>query len=103
MRMLLKAVIDTEAGNEAFSRGEVLAALNQIDENLQPEAFYGVSEDGHRAFLAVIDLADPSQIPMVLEPLYHANAKITVSPCMTLEDVNKGVEEAARRMQDMQG
>jgi hypothetical protein len=104
MRMLLKAVIDTEAGNQAFREGEVLEALNQIEEILQPEAFYGVMEDGHRAFLAVIDLADPSQIPVVLEPLYQlAKAKITVTPCMTLEDVKKGVEEAARRMPDRQG
>jgi hypothetical protein len=103
MRMLLKAVIDTEAGNEAFRRGEVLDALNQIEKNLQPEAFYGVNEDGHRAFLAVIDFADPAQIPVVLEPLYHVKAKITLSPCMTLEDVKKGVAEAARGKQDMQG
>jgi hypothetical protein len=104
MRMLLKAVVDTEAGNEAFRRGEILDALNQIEKILQPEAFYGVSEDGHRTFLAVIDLADPSQIPVILEPLYQlAKAKITVSPCMTLEDVKKGMTEATRRMQDMQG
>jgi hypothetical protein len=30
-------------------------------------------------------------------------AKITMTPCMTVEDLKKGVEEAGRRMQDMQG
>jgi hypothetical protein len=74
-----------------------------MQEVLQPEAFYAAGEDGQRAFIAVIDLADPSQLPVVCEPLYLlAKAKITVSPCMTFEDLKKGVEEAARRMQDMQ-
>jgi hypothetical protein len=48
-------------------------------------------------------LADPSQIPVISEPLFQrANVKITLTPCMTLEDVKKGVEEAARRMAAMQ-
>jgi hypothetical protein len=104
MRMLLKVVIDTEAANEAFRSGGVAESLDRLEEMLQPEAFYAVSEDGQRAFLAVIDLADPSQIPVIGEPLYQlTKGKITFSPCMTLEDVKKGVEEAARRWQEMQG
>jgi len=104
MRMLLKAVIDTEAGNEVFRRGAVADALNQMQEDLQPEAFYAVGEDGQRAVIAIFDLAHLSQIPVICEPLYQlAKAKITVSPCMNLEDLTKGVEEAARRMSEMQG
>ena len=39
---------------------------------------------------------------MISEPLFQrANVKITLTPCMTLEDA-KGIEEAARRMADMQ-
>ena len=78
--------------------------LDQIQEALQPEALYGFVEDGQRAFFAVFDLADPSEIPVVSEPLYQrANVKITLTPCMTVEDVKKGVEEAARRMAAMEG
>jgi hypothetical protein len=104
MRMLLKAVVDTEAGNEVFRRGGVADALNRMQEDLQPEAFYFVGEDGQRAVIAVFDLADLSQIPVITEPLFQlGKAKITVSPCMNREDLLKGVEEATRRMQDMQG
>ena len=40
---------------------------------------------------------------MITEPLYQgAKAKVTLTPCMNLEDVKKGMEEAARRMADMQ-
>jgi hypothetical protein len=71
---------------------------------LQPEALYGFVEDGQRAFFAVFDLADPSQIPVIREPLFQrANVKLTLTPCMTLEDTKKGIEEAARRMAAMQG
>ena len=104
MRMLLKALIDTGAANEAFRNGAAIEAFDRIQETLQPEASYGFVEDGQRAFFAVFDLADPSQIPVVCEPFFQGgNAKITITPCMTTEETKKGLEEAARRMQDMQG
>ena len=74
-----------------------------MQEALQPEALYFFGEDGQRTVLAVFDLADPSQIPVVTEPLYQgAKAKVTLTPCMNLEDVKKGMEEAASRMADTQ-
>jgi hypothetical protein len=104
MRMLLKAVMDTEVGNETVRRGAVAEALDQMRENLQPEAVYGVVEDGQRTLIVVFDLADPSQIPVACEGFFQqAKAKITLSPCMTEEEMKKGVDEVARRMQDMQG
>jgi hypothetical protein len=104
MRMLLKAVLDTEAANEVFRSGAATEALDRIQEVLQPEVLYSFVEDGERAFIAVFDLADPSEIPVISEPLFQrANVKITLTPCMTLEEAKKGVEEAARRMAAMQG
>jgi hypothetical protein len=103
MRMLLKAVLDTKAANEAFRSGAAAEALDQIQDALQPEALYGFVEEGERVFFAVFDLADASEIPVISEPLFQrANVKITLTPCMTLEDAKKGIEEAARRMADLQ-
>jgi hypothetical protein len=104
MRMMLKAVYDTEAVNEFFRGGGTTEGIDQLVESLQPEAFYAVGEDGQRAVVVVFDLADPSQLPEIVEPLYQqGKAKVTVSPCMNLEELKKGVEGAVRRMQDMQG
>jgi hypothetical protein len=104
MRMMLKAVVDTDAGNEVFRRGGVVEAVDQMQQVLQPEALYEFVEDGQRTVFAVFDMADPSQIPVFTEPLFNlAKAKITLTPCMTLEDIKKGVEEAARRMPAAQG
>jgi hypothetical protein len=104
MRMLLKAVLDTEAASEDIRSGAGAEAIDRMQEALQPEALYFFGEDGQRTVLAVFDLADPSQIPAVTEPLYQrAKAKVTLTPCMNLEDVKKGMEDAARRMSEIQG
>jgi hypothetical protein len=103
MRMLLKAVLDTEAVSEDIRSGAGAEAIDRMQQALQPEALYFFGEDGQRTVLAVFDLADPSQIPAVTEPLYQgAKAKVTLTPCMNFEDVKKGMEEAARRMADTQ-
>jgi hypothetical protein len=85
MRMLLKAVFDTEATNELFRSGEVSAALARLQEVLQPEAYYGFVEDGQRTSIYVFDMADSSQIPVIAEPMFQqGNAKVTLTPCMNL-------------------
>jgi len=49
-------------------------------------------------------MGDASQIPMIAEPDVSAgNAKVTLAPCMTLEDVKEGIEEATAQMKAMQG
>lgn len=103
MRMLLKAVYDTEATNELFGRGEVWDAADRMLERIQPQAFYGFVEDGQRAIFAVFDLADPSEIPVVCEPFYHVvKGKITLTPCMNLKDLKKGIQDATVQLQAMQ-
>jgi hypothetical protein len=108
MRMLLKAVLDTETVNERTNErlrsgatGERLARWREL---VQPEAFYFFTEDGQRAFLAVFDLAESSQIPAITEPPFlFGRAKVTLTPCLTVEDAEKGMEELARRMAAIQG
>jgi hypothetical protein len=108
MRMLLKAVLDTETVNERVNErlrsGASGAPFERLRELLQPEAFYMFTEDGQRAFFAVFDVVDPLLIPAIIEPLFlRGKAKITLTPCLTVEDAGKAMEEVARRMQDMQG
>ena len=41
---------------------------------------------------------------MIAEPLLlRAKAKVTLTPCLTVEDAEKAMEEVARRMAAMQG
>ena len=94
MRMLLKAVMDTEAANEASRAGQLGEITNALVENLKAEAAYFVADDGQRSCLIVFDMEDSSQIPVICEPLFlGAKAKITLQPCMNLEDLQKGLSQ----------
>ena len=95
MRMMLRAVVDAEAGNEALRNGSMLKVIEQMMQQLNPEAAYFVgSEDGQRSCVVVFDMADPSQLPAISEPLFQiGKARVTLSPCMNLDDVQKGLSQ----------
>ena len=94
MRMMLKAVVDTEAGNEAIRNGSVAQLLERMVEQLNPEAAYFHDEDGQRGFTVVFDMTDPSQMPLIAEPLYMGvKARVWIVPCMNLDDVRRGLSQ----------
>ena len=95
MRMMMKAVVDdTEAGNEAVRSGSMQGMIQQTLEQLKREAVYFVPENGHRSMVAVFDMTKSSQLPMLSEPLFQGvRAKISFSPCMNLEDLQRGLAQ----------
>ena len=102
--MMLKAVFDTEVASEVIASGQGTEVNRRLVERLQPEAFYAFAEDGQRTVLLVFDMADPAQIPVLTEPMFQqGKAKVTLTPCMNLEDLEKGFEELANQMAAMQG
>ena len=97
MRTLLKFQMDVEAANRSIRDGSWADAMNRVMQGLQPEAAYFTAMDGKRTGLVVFDLKEPSHIPVIAEPIFMAvNASIELSPVMTLEDVQTGLEEAAK-------
>jgi hypothetical protein len=95
MRMMLKAVFDTDAASEVMSSGQGAEVNRRLIERFQPEAFYAFTDDGQRAILMVFDMADTSQIPALTEPMYQqGKAKVTLTPCMNREDLETGFEES---------
>ena len=92
MRMMLKAVMDTEAGNEVARKGQLKDITSQRVRQLNTEAAYFVAEEGRRSCLIVFDMADTSQIAAIAEPLFlDGKAKVTFVPCMNLEDLERGL------------
>jgi hypothetical protein len=93
MRMMMKAVIeDTQAGNEAIRNGSIQETIKAMLEQLQPEAAYFVEDNGHRSVIAVFDMVDSSQLPVISEPMFQkVNARVSIYPCMNLEDLQKGL------------
>jgi hypothetical protein len=99
-----KLVFDTDAASEVIASGQGAEVNRRIADRFQPEAFYAFAEDGQRTVLMVFDLTDPSQIPVLTEPMYQqGKAKVTLTPCMNLEDLEKGFEALASQMASTEG
>lgn len=100
MRCILKVTFPVEKGNEAMKSGKLQKTIKSIVDELKPEAAYFTAERGQRGGIFVLDLKDPSQIPMVAEPFFLAlNASVELLPAMTLEDLMKAgphIEKAVK-------
>ena len=101
MRFLIKAKMDTEAGNKLAKAGKLGETIGSIVEELKPEAAYFIAEDGKRTALIFVDMADVSELPAVAEPLFLAlNAEVEAVPAMVAEDLAKAgpaIEAAAKK------
>jgi hypothetical protein len=97
VRMLLKLQMDVEAGNRAIKDGSFAETLNRVMGEIKPEAAYFTAIDGKRTGLIFFDLQEPAQIPAIAEPFFMSvGAAIEFLPVMTPDDVQKGLEEAAK-------
>jgi hypothetical protein len=94
MRMLLKVQPDVEKANEALSEGTLQQAIQSTLEELKAEAAYFTALDGKRAALIVFDLQEPSQIPVISEPFFRMNATVELTPVMTAEELQRGLQQA---------
>ena len=101
MRTVLKFTIPVEAGNTTIRNGTLAKTIESVLEDLKPEAAYFFPHDGERSGFVVFDLKEPSQIPIIAEPLFIAlNAKVEFHPVMNVEDLKKalsGVEKAVKK------
>ena len=92
MRMMLKFTIPIEKGNQAFKDGSLGRTLESMMNKLKPEAAYFAPSDGKRGGMMFFDLAEPSQIIEVAEPLFsNLNAAIELVPVMNGDDLRKGI------------
>ena len=90
MRFLLKAITPTENGNEAVRNGTLGKIIEDFLTDIKPEAVYFGLENGQRVGYYFLNLEDPSQIPMICEPLFLAlGSSCELIPVMTPEDLGK--------------
>jgi|SRR5579862_2469027 len=94
MRTMLKVEMSVEASNAAIKDGRLGKIMASTLERLKPEAAYFTAVNGKRGGYIVFDLKDPSDIPSVCEPFFQElGASCELSPAMTPEDVQKGLEK----------
>ncbi|MET9522824.1 DUF3303 domain-containing protein [Streptomyces coeruleorubidus] len=94
MRVMLKATLDTDKGNEAIRAGKMPQIMQAAMEKLRPEAAYFGPEGGRRTCFLVFDMQDSSQMPPTLEPFFtDLNAEVEVFPVMNSDDLQKGLSQ----------
>jgi len=94
MRVLLKATLDTDKGNEAIRSGKMPELIKEIVDHIKPEAAYFGPLSGRRTALLFFDLKDSSDLPSLGEPFFtQFNAEIEVTPIMNGEDLQKGLSQ----------
>jgi hypothetical protein len=92
MRVLLKATLDTEKGNEAIRTGKMPELMKGILDQLKPEAAYFGPLSGRRTALLVLDLKDSSDVPSTGEPFFtQFEAEVEMTPIMNGEDLQNGL------------
>ena len=99
MRMMLKIIIPTDAGNQAIKDGSLPRVLETAMSTLKPEASYFLAEGGLRTAMIFFDMTDSADIPSIVEPLFMGiEAEIELLPVMNADDLRKGLKAAMDAM-----
>jgi hypothetical protein len=97
----MKVTIPVAEGNAAIADGSLGSTIGSILADIKPEAAYFSEENGVRTAFFFINMENSSQLPVMAEPFFLAfNAKVEVSPAMTLEDLKNagpGIENAVKK------
>ena len=90
MRMLVTAKFPHEPFNTMTRKGEVGKVINKIMEELKPETVYFTEIKGHRTAMMIVDVADPTKVPMIGEPWFLIfNADVSYHVVMKPDDLQK--------------
>jgi len=94
MRVLLKASLNTEKANDLIRSGKMPQLMQEVMENIKPEAAYFTVAHGVRTCYLVFDMQDSSQMPPLGEPFFmDLDAELDMTPVMNAEDLQKGLSQ----------
>lgn len=97
MRVMLRFTLPVEKGNQAFKDGSLGKMIESLMTKIKPEAAYFGPSNGKRSGMMFFDLAEPSQIVEVAEPLFsNLNAEVEIVPVMNGDDLRKGIAKATQ-------
>jgi hypothetical protein len=96
MRMLMKWSLGVREASEAIRSGRMAEINKTLDELTKPEAQYFCTEGGTRTGYVFFDLADPSDIPPISEPLFQElSATVEFLPAMNAAQLEAGIAKAS--------
>jgi hypothetical protein len=95
MRMLMHVELPLEPFNTAVRDGTASQKMQRILEAIKPEAAYFSEQNGRRGGVLVVNVKDPSDVPMLCEPWFLTfNAEVELRIAMTAEDLARANLEA---------
>ena len=99
MKVMMFVKIPHRPFNAAVRDGTAGPKINRILEAIKPEAVYFAALEGHRSAILVVDLPDPSKIPVLSEPWFLTfEADVQTQVFMSPEDLRKaGLEELGKK------
>lgn len=99
MRMLLLVKFPLEPFNSAVRDGSVSKKMKAILDAMKPEAAYFTEREGCRGGIFVVNVENPSQVPVLAEPWFLTfNAQCEFRIVMTPEDLAKaGLDELGKK------
>jgi hypothetical protein len=90
MKMLLDVTFPHEPFNSLVRNGVAGKKIADVMEAIKPEASYFGEHDGQRGVVMIVDIADPSKIPGVAEPLFLTfNADVKFRVIMSPDELKK--------------
>ena len=92
MRVLVRAIIPTTAGNKMVKDPNFLKTIEDYTKKFNCEAAYFTEVNGNRTMVFVLDLQSPEMIPAIAEPLFQEyEANVEIHPAMNLDDLKKAI------------
>jgi len=97
MRFLITAKFDCDEFNESVRDGTAGETIQDILDDLKPEAAYFTEFDGQRTAVLIVDVVKASEIPRYAEPFYlNWDAEVAFHPVMLPHEVAEaGLEDLA--------
>ena len=99
MRMLIDYELPHEPFNTFVRDGSAGQKMQQIFDDIKPEAVYFTERGGKRGGTIIVEVADPSKFPSIAEPLFLTfNADLHWRIVFGPEDLAQaGLEEIGKR------
>ena len=99
MRMLIDVNFPLEPFNTLIRNGTAGQKIQQILEDVKPEAVYFSERHGKRGAILIVDVAEPSKVPSIAEPFFLTfNASVEFHVVMGPDELaSAGLEELGKK------
>jgi hypothetical protein len=96
MRVLVRVILPTEAGNRAIKGQDFIKNIQSFIDNYKAEAAFFTPSNGDRSANFIIDMPSSDMMATIAEPFFQMGARVEMQPVMNFEDLKKGLSAAIK-------